>query len=55
MEVDVGMAFEPPVAFPMGVEIVPDDVHCSVGISGDHAAHEAKELDPLAPFGMHGQ
>ena len=45
MEVDVWMFLEPAIAFLMGVEIIEDDVQLAVREGGNHAVHEAEELD----------
>ena len=55
VEVDVGMAGEPPVDFRlMGIEVVQDDVEFLIGIFGDKSVHEAQELASFAPLEMAG-
>ena len=37
----------------MDIEVVNDDVKRVIREGGDDAVHEAKEVDPAAPLGMH--
>ena len=54
MEVDVWMFLEPAIALLMGVEIIEDDVQLAIREGGNHAVHEAEELDTALPLGMLG-
>ncbi len=54
MEVDVWMFLEPAIALLMGVEIIEDDVQLAIREGGNHAVHEAEELDTPPPLGMLG-
>jgi len=45
---------EPAIALLMGVEIIEDDVQLAVREGGNHAVHEAEELDTAPPLGMLG-
>ena len=54
MEVDVWMFLEPAIALLMGVEIIEDDVQLAIREGGNHAVHEADELDTAPPLGMLG-
>src|SRR6516225_11861396 len=54
MEVDVWMFLEPAIALLMGVEIVEDDVQLAIREGGNHAVHEAEELDTAPALGMLG-
>ena len=54
MEVDVWMFLEPAIALLMGVEIIEDDVQLAMREGGNHAVHEAEELDTAPPLGMLG-
>src|SRR6516225_5504555 len=54
MEVDFWMFLEPAIAFLVSVEIVDNDVHLAIREGGDHAVHEAEELDTAPPLGMLG-
>ena len=54
MEVDVWMFLEPAIALLMGVEIIEDDVQLAIREGGNHAVHEAEELDTAPPLGMLG-
>jgi hypothetical protein len=54
MEVDVWMFLEPAIALLMGVEIIEDDVQLAGREGGNHAVHEAEELDTAPPLGMLG-
>jgi len=38
----------------MGVEIIEDDVQRAIREGGNHAVHEAEELDTAPPLGMLG-
>ena len=45
MEVDVWMFLERAIALLMGVEIIEDEVQLAIREGGNHAVHEAEELD----------
>src|SRR6516164_9026828 len=54
MEVDVWMFLEPAIALLMGVEIIEHDMQLAIREGGNHAVHEAEELDTAPPLGMLG-
>ena len=45
MEVDAWMFHEPAIALLMGVKIIEDDVQLAIREGGNHAVHEAEELE----------
>src|SRR5215475_11919823 len=54
MEVDLWVLLQPTVALLMGVEIIEDGVQLAIWEGGNHAVHEAEELDTPPALGMLG-
>jgi hypothetical protein len=50
MEVHVGVGLEPMLVFPVGVEVVEDDVKLAARKRRGDAVHEVEKLDAATPF-----
>ena len=50
MKVHVGVGLEPMLVFPVGVEVVEDDVKLAARKSRGDAVHEVEKLDAATPF-----